>query len=108
MKIEQFTRALVGVGLVFSVAVPSALSAVQAASAQEVVTPYAMTEQVVDTYKSFAGSNFSIGRYDETYKTIRFNKTYYQTGPEQIGYYSGSYKGKPGHVTVWQYGYNCY
>lgn len=106
--LKKMTQILACAALTLGIVGPAALSAVQAVGAEEAVTPYAMTEQVVDTYKSFSGGNFSVGRYDETYKTIRFNKTYYQTGPKQIAYYSGSYKGKPGHVSVWQYGYNCY
>lgn len=69
------------------------------------VEPYAMVEEVKDTYKAFSSDLFYVGEYDVTYKRLTFNKTYSFTGSTPISYYEGWYGSTWGHITLFKCNY---
>lgn len=75
---------------------------------QQVARVSRLQVEVEDTYKSFSANSFFIQKYDTTYKTLSFVNGYTFTGAKAISYYSGSYHGVSGHITLYKCQYNTY
>ncbi|WP_298579148.1 hypothetical protein [uncultured Olegusella sp.] len=67
-----------------------------------------MFQEVENTYKSFSTSLFYLSKYDVTYKKLYFKNSFSLRGVTPIAYYSGTYKGWNGKITVFKCEYNVW
>lgn len=65
-------------------------------------------QEVEDTYKAFSCDVAYISKYDVTYKRLYYSNGFTYTGSNPIAYYSGTYKGWNGHITVFKCQYSVW
>ncbi len=67
-----------------------------------------MFQEVENTYKAFSTSSFYVPKYDVTYKKLYFKTSFSLRGVKPINYYSGTYSGWNGQITVFKCEYNVW
>lgn len=65
-------------------------------------------QEVEDTYKAFSCDVAYISKYDVTYKRLYYTNGFSYTGSNPTAYYSGTYRGWNGHITVFKCQYSVW
>lgn len=67
-----------------------------------------MYQEVEDTYKAFSGDWAYVSKYDVTYRNLSYTNGFSYRGVSPIAYYSGTYRGWNGKITLFKCQYNVW
>ena len=106
---QRIITAAAGLLLVLSTfAVPAKALTIDESGSLEPRRVVKLYQEVEDTYKAFSCDVAYISEYDVTYKRLYYSNGFTYTGSNPIAYYSGTYKGWNGHITVFKCQYSVW